>query len=159
MTIPKISVSTPSLGTSLALVDGDLALTAGDDRAHDLALVSGVDNMAQALRVIVETPFGSDQVNVNYGLDVAAIFTFASTVASVKDVIRLNLVKSLSVDDRVTEIIDVAFDDDSASEQAATAAGADPGRTARRTRAWHAMVTLATTAGSSHSIALAAGAP
>ena len=61
---------------------------------------------------MIGTPFGSDPVNVKYGLDTAAIFTLADTVRGVKDVIRLNLVKSLSLDDRMREILTVAFDDE-----------------------------------------------
>src|SRR5262245_35984657 len=91
-------------GTSIKLVDGDFVFADGD-----LKLVSGRDNFAQALRVIIGTPFGSDQVNVNYGLDVAAIFTVANSVRSIKDVIRLNLVKSLSLDDRIREIGEIVF--------------------------------------------------
>src|SRR5208283_1438970 len=87
--------------------DGDFVVAAGD-----LALISGRDNFGQALRVIIETPFGSDQVNVRYGLDIAAIFAVADTVRTIKDVIRLNLVKSLAADDRVREIIEILFDDE-----------------------------------------------
>src|SRR5215472_8777478 len=93
--------------TSIALVDGDFRLVNGD-----LAPVSGTDNFAQALQVIVETPFGSDQINVTYGLDVAAIFTVAASVSSVKDLIRLNLVKSLGADNRIREIDQILFDDE-----------------------------------------------
>ena len=65
-------------GTSIALVDGDFRLVNGD-----LALVSGTANFGQALQIIVETPFGSDQINVTYGLDVAATFTVAAFYARV----------------------------------------------------------------------------
>src|ERR1700732_4408391 len=100
-------VPTGVFGTSIALVDGDFVLARGD-----FAPVSGRNNFGQALRVIVETPFGSDPINVNYGLDIAAIFTVASSVRSIKDVIRLNLVKSLAADDRVREINEIVFDDE-----------------------------------------------
>src|SRR5689334_1251188 len=92
-------------GTSIALVGGDFTLVNGD-----LVLVSGTANFGQALQVIIETPSGSDQVNVTYGLDVAAIFAVATSVNSVKDVIRLNLVKSLSADNRIREIDEILFD-------------------------------------------------
>jgi hypothetical protein len=156
MNMPSLAPSlAPSLGTSLRLSDGDLALAPSGDGLRDLALVTGRDNLAQALRVIVDTPFGSDPVNVNYGLDTPAIFTVASSVASIRDVIRLNLVKSLQVDDRVTEISDVVFDDDPAFPTPAP----DAAGTARRTRVWHAVVTLATIAGDRQSMSLTAGAP
>src|SRR5689334_12825432 len=104
-----------TLGCSLKLADGDFVLKPGDPdengkRWLELKPVSGRDNLIQALQVIIGTPFGSDQVNVKYGLDIAAIFTVANSVRSIKDVIRLNLVKSLSLDDRIREIGDIVFD-------------------------------------------------
>ena len=114
------------LGTSLALVDGDLALVDGD-----LALVSGRDNFGQALQAIVGTPFTSDPVNIGYGLDVGAIFSVSASVSAVKDVIRLNLVKSLAVDDRVQQIEQILFDDEAGFAALAEFAGVDPGALAR----------------------------
>jgi hypothetical protein len=137
------AVPTSVFGTSIALVDGDFSLVNGG-----LALVSGRDNFGQALQVIVGTPFGSDQINVNYGLDIAAIFTVANSVRSVKDVIRLNLVKSLSADDRVREISEILFDDEAGfAALAPEFASADPGATARHGRVWHAVIAVTTVAG------------
>lgn len=130
-------------GTSLALADGDFTLANGD-----LMTVSGQLNFVQALQVIIGTPFGSDQVNVNYGLDVEAIFVTANTVRSIKDVIRLNIVKSLASDDRVREIKDIVFDDEPGFALLAPEfAGRDPATTARHQRIWHAVIALATVAG------------
>jgi|SRR5271166_686713 len=142
-------------GTSIALVDGDFTLVNGD-----LALVSGNANFGQALQVIVETPFGSDQINVAYGLDVAAIFTVAASVNSVKDVIRLNLVKSLSADNRIREIDEILFDDETGfTALAPEFAGGDPGATARRGRLWHAVVALTTVAGSRQQTVVSGASP
>ena len=144
-----------TFGTSIALVDGDFTLRAGD-----IALVSDRANFAQALRVMVETPFGSDPVNVNYGLDVASIFTVANTVRSIKDVIRLNLVKSLSSDDRVREISNVVFDDDPDFAQLAPElASADPAGAARRARIWHAVVTFTTIASDQQQVVVSGSSP
>ena len=142
-------------GTSIALVDGDFRLVNGD-----LALVSGADNFGQALQVIVETPFGSDQINVTYGLDVAAIFTVAASVSSVKDVIRLNLVKSLSADNRIREIDEILFDDEAGfAALAPEFAGGDPGATARHGRVWHAVIALTTVAGSQQQLVVSGASP
>lgn len=138
------TTNSPNLfGRSVALVDGDLLVVDGA-----LQLVAGNDNFAQALRVLIGTPFGSDPVNVGYGLDVAAIFQVAGSVRSIKETIRLNLVKSLALDDRVRSIDDVVFDDEpgfAALEPGL--GGADPGTTARRSRVWHALVSFSTVAG------------
>lgn len=148
-------VPTGLFGTSLALVDGDFVVVAGD-----LALVSGRDNFGQALRVIIETPFGSDQVNVNYGLDIAAIFAVADTVRTIKDVIRLNLIKSLAADDRVREIIEILFDDEPGFAQLAPEfAGGDVGATARRSRMWHAVIAVTTVSGSQQQLVVSGASP
>jgi hypothetical protein len=142
-------------GTSIALVDGDFSLVNGD-----LALVSGTANFGQALQVIVETPFGSDPINVGYGLDVAAIFTVAASVSSVKDVIRLNLVKSLSADNRIREIDAILFDDETGfAALAPEFAGGDPATTARRGRLWHAVIALTTIAGSQQQMVVSGASP
>ena len=142
-------------GISIALVDGDFRLVNGD-----LALVSGRENFGQALQVIVETPFGSDQINVTYGLDVGAIFTVAASVNSVKDVIRLNLVKSLSADNRIREIDEVLFDDEAGfAGLAPEFAGGDPGVTARRGRVWHAVIALTTVTASQQQVVVSGPSP
>jgi hypothetical protein len=142
-------------GTSIALVDGDFTLVGGD-----LALASGRDNFGQALQVIVGTPFGSDQINVNYGLDVAAIFAVAASVSSVKDVIRLNLVKSLAADDRIREIDEIVFDDEAGfAALAPEFAGGDPGATARHGRVWHAVVALTTISGDRQQVVISGPSP
>ncbi len=152
-------------GTSLKLDDGDLALAPGQPDANgkawlDLVLTSGADNFSQALRVMIGTPFGSDPVNVKYGLDVAAIFTVANAVRSIKDVIRLNLVKSLAVDDRVRDIGEIVFDDEAGfALLAPELASGDPGAVARRARLWHAVVSFTTIAGGQQTIAVSGAAP
>ena len=149
------AVPTSVFGTSLALVDGDFLLDAGD-----LARVSGRNNFFQALRVIVETPFGSDQVNVNYGLDIAAIFAVANSVRSIKDVIRLNLVKSLAADDRVREIREIVFDDEpDFALLVPEFAPPDPGAAARHTRVWHAVIELTTVAGDQRQTVVSGASP
>ena len=142
-------------GASIALVDGDFTLENGD-----LKPVSGIANFGQALQVIVGTPFGSDQINVTYGLDVAAIFTVAANVSSIKDVIRLNLVKSLSADNRVREIDQILFDDeDGFAALTPEFAGGDPGTTARHARLWHAVIALTTVAGSRQQMVVSGASP
>jgi len=150
-----VGVPNSVLGTSIALVNGDFGLVNGD-----LALASGTDNFGQALQVIVETPFGSDPINVTYGLDVAAIFTVAASVSSVKDVIRLNLMKSLSADDRIQQIDQILFDDeDGFAAFAPEFADGDPGRIARVGRLWHAVIAATTVAGGQQAVVVAGVSP
>jgi hypothetical protein len=96
--------SSPTFGSSLELDDGDLVLAGGR-----LAAVSGLPNLIQALALRVLTPFGDDQFNTTYGFDATAVFGQAATARTLRDLIQLNLAKTLGADPRVSEIRDVTF--------------------------------------------------
>jgi hypothetical protein len=98
------------LGHSLALVDGDLVLQDGR-----LGEVSGQANLVQALALRVLTPLGSDQFNTGYGFDAQNVFTQPATARTAQDLVSLNLVRTLSTDNRVREIRDVVFLDPAAA--------------------------------------------
>jgi hypothetical protein len=126
------------LGTSFRLIDGDVAFAAGD-----LAMIEGRDNLLQGLGVMVETPFGSDVFNVNYGLSFLEAVSQVESIRLVQEFIRLNLVKSLSGDDRVREVKEVVFDDDDRFFQLSPRANREEHRTNRKTaRKWEALVVL-----------------
>ncbi|HJZ79325.1 MAG TPA: hypothetical protein VKD91_03235, partial [Pyrinomonadaceae bacterium] len=88
-----------SFGKSLLLTDGDLLFD-----QEDLVTVAGRDNFLQAMQVMIETPFATDIFNVNYGFDLLNILRAAQSVQLIKELIRLNIVKSVSQDDRVREV-------------------------------------------------------
>jgi hypothetical protein len=92
------------LGTGLQIVDGDLVLRGGR-----LAELSGVENLAQALTLRILTPLGNDVFNTTYGLDTRSIFTGANGTQLTRDVISLNLVRTLGTDVRVREVRQVQF--------------------------------------------------
>ena len=94
-------------GRGLLLDDGDLVF---DGRR--LREVEGVANLVQALTLRVLTPFGSDRFNTGYGLDLARVFAEPSGIRMVKELIKLNLVSTLSGDPRIREVGQVVFDDD-----------------------------------------------
>jgi hypothetical protein len=98
-----------------------------------LAEVDGIANLTQALTLRVLTPFGSDRFNTGYGLDVTRAFTEPNGVRMVKELIRLNLVRTLGTDPRVREVREVTFVDDTA---------------ARHRRMWTVEVDLETVGGS-----------
>jgi hypothetical protein len=132
-----------TFGKSLELSDGDLRFENGD-----FAVVSGADNLAQALRVSIATPAATDIFNVNYGFDFMGALGQPAGGRLVKEFIRLNLIKSLSVDDRVREVRDVIFDDD--PRYFDYNPQEDPSETALRhstTRRWRAVVVLQAVAG------------
>ena len=127
-------------GKSLQLTTGDLVLDQGD-----LEVISGRDNFLQAMQVMIETPFGSDIFNVNYGFDLLSILQSPQPVSQIKDLIRLNIIKSVSQDTRVREIKEVVFDDESRFFEILPDQNADEHRRTRKTeRRWQVIVVLAT---------------
>jgi phage baseplate assembly protein W len=133
--------SKPSVfGRSLQLVDGDLRFDEGDFTG-----VSGRDNFLQSLQIMIETPFATDMFNVNYGFDLLSIFQSPHNVGLAKELIRLNIVKSVSRDDRVREIKEVVFDDESRFFEILPDQHADDSRRKRKTeRRWRAVAVLET---------------
>lgn len=103
-----------AFGSSLVLEDGDLVFEqVGAERR--LREVAGLDNLIQALELRVLTPYGSDVFNVLYGLDYAQIFGSPGGAARTRDLVKLNLVRTLATDSRIGEIRDVVFVEDEES--------------------------------------------
>ncbi|MCE0539714.1 DUF2634 domain-containing protein [Kineosporia rhizophila] len=94
-------------GSSLRLEDGDLVLSGADLRP-----VHGDENLRQALTLRLLTPYGSDQVNATYGLDVTRAFTGNHGRRMVKELLRLEIVRTLASDPRVADVLSVVFDDE-----------------------------------------------
>jgi len=98
-----------TFGSSLRLDDGDLAFERGD-----LVIVSGKPNLQQGLMVMLGTPFGSDVFNTAYGFDAVGVFTHQTTPRQTKDLIRLQIVRSVSADNRIREFTSLVFSDEPA---------------------------------------------
>lgn len=132
---------TPSpLGRSLLLKDGDLPLAEGDFQP-----VEGRENFLQGLRAAIATPFASDVFNNRYGFDLLACLATPQPPALVKELIRLNIVRSLTRDDRVRQIKEIAFDDELRYFELDAQSDFEERRLARqRTRQWQALVVLET---------------
>jgi phage baseplate assembly protein W len=94
----------PEFGHSLALVDGDLGLRGGRVQTID-----GIDNLVQALSLRLLTPLGSDFFNTGYGLDARNIFSQPAGTQLVKELVRLNVVRTLAGDPRVREVREVVI--------------------------------------------------
>ena len=71
----KAQSSLLCFGRSLRVTDGDLVFEQGD-----LAIIAGRDNFLQAMQMMIETPFGTDIFNVNYGFDLLSILRSPQTV-------------------------------------------------------------------------------
>jgi hypothetical protein len=129
------------LGHSLLLQDGDLVLSAGA-----LAEVDGIANLAQALTLRVLTPYGSDMFNTRYGLSAASAFTRPYGLRMVKELLRLELVRTIGADPRVSDVRSVLFDDDPAF-LAAHPGGAADAADRRLRRTWAVEVDIETATG------------
>ncbi|MFE5813192.1 hypothetical protein [Streptomyces sp. NPDC056479] len=150
MSLPPGSPGTPvrapvgdeaRYGSSFLLEDGDLVISTSGARG-ELKLVHGLPNLQQALVLRLLTPYGSDQVNATYGLDVRRALTGDLGRRAVKDLIRLEVVRTLATDPRVREVTDVVFDDD---PQFAAQTGSAVSRPAdRRNGGRRAVVTVET---------------
>jgi phage baseplate assembly protein W len=129
-----------SLGRSLRLTDGDLPFDQGD-----LAMIAGHENLLQAMQIMIQTPFGSDIFNVNYGFDLLSILSTPQTAGFIKSLIRLNIVKSVSQDNRVRQIKEVVFDDEPRFFEILPDQNADEHRRTRKgVRRWETVVVLGT---------------
>ena len=138
---PLENARTPDpYGRTLALDDGDLVLRDGD-----LAMVGGERELAQGLRSMIATPLGSDVFNVNYGFDVTGTFIEPQSRRLIQTLIRLSLVRSLALDDRVLEVREVVFDDDPRFYELVPGAGPEFARQIHRSsRRFRAAVLIAT---------------
>jgi hypothetical protein len=140
-------------GFSLALENGDLVI----NDAGQLQQVSGRENLLQALQLRVQTPFGSDRFNVNYGLDMTATFTQAQPLNLVKQLIQLDVVRSLGTDPRVREIQEVIFSDDSTYLARHPDIPLQTLQARRAVRLWDVEATVITADGSTATLALTLG--
>jgi hypothetical protein len=77
---------------------------------RDLALVSGGDNLAQALRVNLLTPLGSDLLNVRFGFDGLRALSQPFDHLMLEDVLRLAVIRTVGGDRRIKRILDVALE-------------------------------------------------
>ncbi|MET7479563.1 hypothetical protein ABZT17_35090 [Streptomyces sp. NPDC005648] len=137
MTTPT---SPDPFGRGLRVDDGDLVLDGGD-----LAEVSGIANLVQALTLRVLTPLGSDRFDTGYGLDVTRAFTEPNSARMVKELLKLDLIATLGTDPRVSAVGRITFDDDPARLAAGPGAVAEA-RAARVHRAWRVEADLETVA-------------
>ncbi|MGV9675515.1 hypothetical protein ACWDSJ_09575 [Nocardia sp. NPDC003482] len=131
-------MTTPN-NTGIRLDDGDLVL-----ENRDLATVTGLPNLAQDLRLRLLTPLGDDRYDTRYGLDYAAVFTTPANAHEMRDLLRLNIVRTLGGDSRVQEIRDIQVTD----------AHTDPHH-----RVWQVLVSIITSGGVPAVLTTTVGAP
>jgi len=95
------------LGKSLKIVNNDIEFINGT-----LQEISDKSNLNQGLRNMIETPLGTDFFNTTYGFDLHNIISQPTNIRIMKELIKMNIVKSLSMDNRIREIREIVFHDD-----------------------------------------------
>lgn len=94
---------------------------------------------------MIETPMGSDVFNIGYGFDLLNSISAPQSISLIKDLIRLNIVKSLSLDNRVREIKEIAFSDEPRFFEISPEFDQEETRRLRKSeRRWQAVVVLQT---------------
>ncbi|MGI5405330.1 hypothetical protein ACQEV9_00925 [Streptomyces chartreusis] len=138
----------PGLGRSLAVDEGDLVI---DSTTGNPATVEGLDALRQALTLTVETQLGSDRLHTTFGFDRLAVGRYPMSRLARKEYIRLELVRCLAADRRVTDIREVFFQDDprffELRPRAQGFSGSRPAHDVPSSRSYTAYVIIETVAG------------
>jgi hypothetical protein len=134
-------------GHGLRVEDGDIVI-----ENDAVATVSGLDILLQSLVLRVMTPLGDDEFNTTYGLDVESIFTQPTGARLTKELIKLNLVRTLATDPRVREVRDVVFPDDPDFLEEHPQLNAEAARERRHSRLWTVLVTILTVDEEAHTL-------
>ncbi len=99
-------------GRTLTLVSGDFVLAAGDGGYADLEEITGKDELAQGIQVLIGTNLGTDIFNTAFGFDLISTLAAPQPISQVKQIVRLCVVKALSQEPRIRQITAIAFVDD-----------------------------------------------
>jgi phage baseplate assembly protein W len=99
-------------GRTLTLVRGDFVLAAGDGGYCDLDEITGKDELAQGIQVLIGTNLGTDIFNTAFGFDLISTLAAPEPISQVKQLVRLCVVKALSQEPRIRQITAIAFVDD-----------------------------------------------
>jgi hypothetical protein len=146
-------------GHSLALIDGDLEFE--EQGGRQLRQVADRRNLLQALELRILTPFGTDRFNTTYGLDIQQAFAQPGGVRYTKELIRLNLVRTLGTDPRVRDVREVLFVDDPAYRDRHPELGEEELREVFRQqrigRSWEVEVVIETIDGATHALRVTVG--
>ena len=88
----------------------DVVLEPGPTGERDLRLAAGEDNLANDLKVALLTPTGTDPFNVTFGFDGLRALTQPFGRRLVGEFLRLSVVKTLGLDARIKQVLDVSLE-------------------------------------------------
>ena len=95
----------------------DLQLLRGGTGKLDLAFVSGIGCLTQALTLALTTALGSDVFNVRFGFDGLNAIAFEADPILARERVRVAVIQTMKVDPRVKKILDVQFDEERSSDE------------------------------------------
>jgi phage baseplate assembly protein W len=101
-------------GRTLLLSNGDFVIAPGADGVPDLAMIAGKEELVQGVQILVGTNLGSDIFNVAFGFDLINTMALPRPMPQMRELIRLCVVKALSQEPRVRQILAVAYVDEAA---------------------------------------------
>jgi phage baseplate assembly protein W len=101
-------------GRTLVIDGGDLVVAEGSDGSLDLAMIAGKDELAQGIEVVVGTNLGTDIFNQGFGFDLVNTLAQPRPTSQMRELVRLCVVKALSQEPRIRQILVVAFADEPA---------------------------------------------
>jgi hypothetical protein len=130
-------------GSSLLVDAGDLVMESGAGGLRFRA-VEGLPNLMQAVELRVLTPYASDRFNTTYGLDYEQIFAHAAGLRMAKELIRLNLVRTVGTDPRVQDVREIVFQGDPVFMERHPELTPAAAREERRRRHWRIEVVIDT---------------
>jgi phage baseplate assembly protein W len=111
---PSPSAPADPYGRALLLAAGDFVIAPGSDGVPDFAMIAGKQELAQGIQVLVGTSLGSDIFNVAFGFDLINTLALPRPMAQMRELVRLCVVKALSQEPRIRQILAVAFVDEPA---------------------------------------------
>jgi hypothetical protein len=149
-----MTANSNQFGVSLRVEAGDIVV----EPDGTLATISGLPNLLQALELRILTPFSSDMFNTSYGLDVRQAFTEPGSVRMIKELIKLNLVRTLGSDPRVRDVREVVFVDEPRFLERHPELDPAAVRHEQRQRCWRVEVIIDTIDGQTATLAAAIGA-
>jgi len=111
---PTPFVPADPYGRTLTFTNGDFVIGPGSDGSPDLAMIAGTSELAQGIQVLVGTNLGSDIFNIGVGFDLLNTMAQPVSMPQMRNLIRLCVVKALSQEQRIRQILAVAFVDEPA---------------------------------------------
>ena len=115
LTIPEAQLFQQVFGRSVLAdeifpnldVGSDLHFVVGPNGLRQLAEVTGIDNLAQALRLALTTAYGANPFNTNYGFDGLNALATEPDPQMQQQRIRISVAQTVARDPRVRRVTDV----------------------------------------------------